>query len=87
MIDQHDEQTRRCPLLGHQISFSYCRTPGADIPCRKIFDCWWELFDIKGFMEEHYDTETIAKILKPSAPKVSSILALIKQAQERLNEK
>jgi hypothetical protein len=87
MIDQNDERTRRCPLLGHQIPFSYCRKPGADIPCRKIFDCWWEAFDVKRFMEEHYSEETIAEILKPAVPKVSAILALVKQAKERMGEK
>ncbi len=87
MIDQNDERTRRCPLLGHQIPFSYCRKPGSEIPCRKIFDCWWEIFDIKSFIEEHYSKEIITEILKPSVPKVSSIMDLVKQAKERIKEK
>ena len=45
-ISQHDQRKRHCPLLGHEIHFGYCRAPGSELPCRKIFDCWFRIFDI-----------------------------------------
>jgi len=82
MIDEYDAKTRRCPMLGHELSFSYCRQPGQEVPCRKIFDCWWERFDIVAFLQEHYDPETVAEIQKPRQPKVASLLEIIERARK-----
>ena len=81
MIDEYDAKTRRCPMLGHELAFSYCRQPGQEIPCRKIFDCWWERFDIVAFMHEHYDPDTVAEIRRPRQPKVASLVEIIERAR------
>ncbi|MFW5774683.1 MAG: hypothetical protein ACOCW2_00215 [Chitinivibrionales bacterium] len=83
MIDSHDNDVRYCPSLGHQIAFSYCRKPGSDVPCRRIFDCWWERFDITAFMQTHYDEETLRKVTAPAQPKMASLAQIIKEAQQR----
>lgn len=85
MIKEHDHREKRCPLLGHKLNFSYCREPGKSIPCHKIYDCWWESFDINGFIENHYSQNTIEKIVEPPKPKYSSLLELIEQAKQRNN--
>ncbi|MBD3393201.1 MAG: hypothetical protein GF418_13810 [Chitinivibrionales bacterium] len=83
MITDNDTRCRRCPMLGHDVTFSYCRMPGGNMPCARIFDCWWETFDIKGFVEEHYDRDTIARLISPPKPKAASLLDLIEQARKR----
>lgn len=70
-------------MLGHEVAFSYCRTPGSDVPCRKIYDCWWETFDVATFMKNHYDEETLGKITAPPPPKTATLLDLIEQAKRR----
>jgi hypothetical protein len=84
MDTQHDERTRHCPKLGHQIAFSYCRIPGMETPCSKIYDCWWEAFDITAFMDKNYSEETRKKVTAPPPPKAMSLLDIMKQAQERI---
>jgi hypothetical protein len=86
MIDQHDEKQRRCPMLGHDILFSYCRSPGRDYPCAKIYDCWWDKFDIKAFMAANYSAEDIQRVLQPKPAKVLSLLEIIQNAQKRKQE-
>jgi hypothetical protein len=83
MIDQHDKKQRRCPILGHDIAFSYCRQPGRDYPCAKIHDCWWDKFDIKAFMAKHYDAETIALVLQAKPNKMLSLLEIIEKTQKK----
>ena len=83
MIDEHDHKTRRCPMLGHELAFSYCRRPGREVPCARIFDCWWERFDIDAFMRAHYDSDTLAEIRRPRQPKVASLLEIIERARKR----
>jgi hypothetical protein len=85
MITEHDAKKRRCPLLGHEVAFSYCRTPGSDTPCRKIYDCWWETFDVAAFMKEHYDEATISRVTAPPPPKTATLMDLIEQARRRVD--
>ncbi len=83
-IDAHDTRTRYCPKLGHEIAFSYCRAPGEDTPCRRIYSCWWQQFDIHAFMAEHYDHATRAKMAEPLPDRATSLFDMLKQAQERV---
>lgn len=81
-IDAHDKCNIRCRMLGHEVNFSYCRQVGSDLPCRKILDCWFETFDVQTFLNQHYTAEQIQKILQPPRPKLTSIVELIRQAQQ-----
>lgn len=80
-ITANDKRRRRCPMLGHDIDFSYCRAPGGPLPCRKIFDCWWEGFDVEAFVREHFSAEQIERILGPRKDKALSLVELIEQAR------
>lgn len=68
-------------MLGHDVHFSYCRQPGRDLPCRKILDCWFELFDVRDFVRTHYPDEQIAEMLQPRREKVVTLVELIRRAQ------
>ena len=80
-IDGHDQRVRHCPLLGHDVEFGYCRAPGAALPCGRVLDCWWESFDVEGFLQEHYSPQQIAQVLQPRQPKVVSLVELIEKAR------
>ena len=69
-------------MLGHPIEFSYCRSPGSPLPCRKVFDCWWETFDVESFIRAHYSPGQIEGILAPRKDKITSIVELIEQARK-----
>ena len=78
-----DRRARRCPMLGHDVHFGYCRAPGRELPCGKVFDCWWELFDVEAFVRAHYSQEDIARVLGPRQDKVATLVDLIRKAQAR----
>ena len=86
MIDQNDKRKRHCPMLGHELHFSYCRSPGSDLPCRKIFDCWFRVFDVEGFMRQHFSQEDIEKILSPRSDKAVTLAELIDKARKRAKQ-
>ncbi|HUT01351.1 MAG TPA: hypothetical protein VM031_02770 [Phycisphaerae bacterium] len=81
-ITAHDHRVRRCPMLGHDVPFSYCRAPGREIPCAKIGDCWYETFDVETFVRAHYNEEQVQQILAPPRDKVLSIVELIEKARK-----
>ena len=80
-INQNDHRVRRCPMLGHDVSFAYCRAPGSELPCRRIFDCWWETFDVESFVRAHFSEADIREVLALRQDKVTSLVDLIDRAK------
>ncbi|MFH1982309.1 MAG: hypothetical protein ABIL58_10710 [Pseudomonadota bacterium] len=69
------------------MTFAYCRCgdAGSD-PCFKIFDCWWERFDVVLLMRENLPPEVFERLrLARPAPKIASLLEIIAQAKARVD--
>ena len=73
-------------MLGHHLTFAYCRKTASKQPCRKIFDCWFEKLDIKQFIEENFTKEQIQALLAPPKTKMVSLVELIQQAKNNAKE-
>ena len=89
MLNEHDQDVLpRCPRLGHELTFSYCRQESRGKPCRLILDCWWEQFDVRSFLRAHLPEETMAEVeqarVSPPPSKVLSLVELIEQAKRGL---
>ncbi len=88
MSDQPiEELERRCPRLGSPISFRYCLMSGEDdFVCWKVLDCWWETFDVEGYlknnMPESVFKELMAKADQPKN-KISSIIEIIEKVKKK----
>ncbi|MDM8516368.1 hypothetical protein QUF76_09230 [Desulfobacterales bacterium HSG16] len=76
---------RRCPRLGSSVTFGYCEQCGENaLPCTKVFDCWWEYFNVTEYLKGRLSEEAFATLAQsPPKPKVNSILELIQQAKNR----
>ncbi len=83
-----DALQRRCPRLGGTIDFAYCRNQGdGGLPCFKVLDCWWEIFDVVGFFRSRLSRADFQKIAAPCPqPKITSILEIVEEAKKRLEE-
>ena len=73
-------------MLGHEVPFHYCRTQEGSRLCSRILDCWWQTFDVCGFLQANLPAEEFGKLVSapPRPPKVSSLAELIAQARERV---
>ncbi len=81
-LEEHDERRRRCPRLGHAVTFRYCRTQEGGRLCARILDCWWEVFDVRGFLQEHYPEERVEELRRRERPdKLASILEIVHRVQ------
>jgi hypothetical protein len=77
----------RCPRLGHQINFSYCRKENKGLPCFKTLDCWYTYFDVNTYLTDKLTNEDFKKaFLEKGKPKVFSLLDLIEQAKTKKGE-
>jgi hypothetical protein len=82
-----DQIERRCPRLGGQVSFGYCRTSSDDHSvCWKILDCWWESFDVVQYLQNSLPEKQFNQLAhaKPR-PKIVSLVELIEQAKKRIS--
>ncbi|MFO8090549.1 MAG: hypothetical protein R6U13_11970 [Desulfatiglandaceae bacterium] len=83
IIPPDDDFKIRCPRLGHQIHFSYCRFENHGSPCFKILDCWHAYFDVEEFLKNRLSREQWRELVnRRPAPKVLSLIELISQARK-----
>ncbi len=81
-IEEHDALIIRCPQLGGEVPFKYCRTVNEDLPCRKVVVCWEFRIEISKFLSEHYSFDQIEQALAPPAKtRLDTILELIEKAK------
>ncbi len=91
MTPHHDDipkLERRCPRLGGPVSFGYCRMAADNRQaCFKIFDCWWERFDVVGYLRKNLSGEEFDR-LKSTRPqnKTATLVDLIRKAQQRTGQ-
>ena len=83
VVPPTDEQTIRCPRLGHQISFSFCRIENKGLPCFKTLDCWYVHFPVEAHLRAELTPEQWTETFdRPAKPKMLSLLELIEQAKK-----
>jgi len=73
-------------MLGHHLTFAYCRKTATELPCRKIFDCWFEKLDIEQLIKGNFTKEQIKVLIAPPKTKMVSLVELIQQAQKNAKE-
>jgi hypothetical protein len=77
----------RCPRLGQQIHFSYCRGENMKLPCFKTLDCWYMHFNVVEYLRQELSAvEWEDSFEKPSTPKILSLAELIEKAQKQAKE-
>ncbi len=77
----------RCPRLGHEIYFSYCRQENLGLPCFKILDCWFPYFKVEEYLREDLtDQEWQDVFAAPGKPKIVSLLESIEAAKKHQNK-
>jgi len=83
MIEEYDALIIRCPQLGGEVPFRYCRTVNEDLPCRRIMVCWEFRIEISKFLSDHYSIEQIQRALAPpTKTRIETILELIEMAKK-----
>tara|TARA_B100001971_G_C18222794_1_gene558324 strand:- start:138 stop:416 length:279 start_codon:yes stop_codon:yes gene_type:complete len=77
-----DTEKIRCPRLGHQIPFSYCRRENQGLPCFKTADCWHSHFPVVEYLRKELTPEQWKTVfMNRPKQKMLSLLDLIEQAK------
>ena len=84
LIPPDDSFQIRCPRLGQQIDFSYCRQENMGLPCFKTLDCWHIHFQVVDYLRmELTGADWKETFEKPPIPKIVSLATLIEKAQKK----
>jgi len=87
MIEEHDALIIRCPQLGGEVPFRYCRTGNENLPCRRIMVCWEFRVEISRFLGEHYSVDKIqCALAPPTKTRLDTILEIIEKAKKTKGE-
>jgi hypothetical protein len=79
-----DDFDIRCPRLGQQISFSYCRRENKGVPCFKVLDCWHVHFLVEDLLRKELAPEEWRQAFEtPPKPKMVSLVEMIERAKKR----
>lgn len=82
MIKKYDKKETYCRMLGHVLSFQYCRTMQEGVPCGRILDCWFKVLPIQKFIQENYSEEKQKLIFEPPKPKMISLVDILEKARK-----
>jgi hypothetical protein len=84
MKTQHDDKLIRCPKLGDEMTFAYCRREAGDLPCARIGRCWSPLFDVEKFLKDTMAPEKWEAFVSAKTPdKITSLIDLIAAAKAK----
>lgn len=80
--EMHDEKEIRCPKLGHQITFSYCRIAENNLPCSHAIQCWEVCLPAREYFRTFLSAEQWDQCFeRPPKHKLVSLVELIEQAK------
>jgi len=79
MVDQLEI---RCPKLGGQVKFAYCRREQGRIPCGRIIYCWQARFPVESFLKSYLSEEEWERCFHESPrTKMDTLIELIEHAR------
>ncbi len=83
--DGYDSLLIRCPRLGGEVTFAYCRMEGDDFPCMRIIQCWEACLPIAGFLRKTL-TPAQAERFREQRPK-EKLVSLVELVETTKREK
>lgn len=86
MKDKYDKQEGYCKMLGHFLTFDYCRSMNKGLPCSKVLDCWFQNFPVQEYINKNYSSHEQTKIFEAPKSKILTLTEILEQAQQRLKK-
>lgn len=84
MKTEHDHKLTRCPKLGDEMTFAYCRAEAGDLPCARILPCWQAAFDVEAWLKDHLTKEQWERFTRAQPKdKVTSLIEIIERAKRQ----
>jgi hypothetical protein len=84
MPTTHDQREIRCPRLGGEVRFGYCRREAGNLPCPRTIICWQPFFPVESYLMKQMAPEDWERFSQQQPQdKVTNLLDLIEAAKKR----
>ena len=86
-LERFDHLEIRCPRLGGEVTFKYCRVEGGDLPCSRIVACWNRCIPVAEYLREILSTDQLERF-SGQRPKerIITLVELIEAAKKENRE-
>ncbi len=79
----YEEVQIRCPKLGGQVAFEFCRVESREFPCARALACWGYYFDVETYFRRKLSPNDFEKcFVQPQPSKVCTLIELIEKARK-----
>ncbi len=79
----YDHLEIRCPRLGGEVTFSYCKVEGGDLPCPRTILCWQPYFPVEAHLRDKLTkTQWNSCFNQEPKAKVTTLIELIEGAKK-----
>ncbi|MEJ5348043.1 MAG: hypothetical protein WHS46_05085 [Desulfosoma sp.] len=86
ILARMDALETRCPKLGHQVTFEYCRQESLKRPCSRALVCWNHRLPVEMILKKLVGEETYEAVFGgPPKSRVESLMEAIESAKQRCN--
>jgi hypothetical protein len=83
-MHRYDNLEIRCPRLGHELKFSYCRRESGDLPCHRTIRCWQPFFPVEAYLGEILSAAEWERFSRQGpGDKMTTLIDLIERAKSR----
>ncbi|MBW1895819.1 MAG: hypothetical protein JRI47_02055 [Deltaproteobacteria bacterium] len=80
----YDHLEIRCPKLGGEVVFAYCKKETDDLPCSRILICWQPYFPVETYLRELLSESAWERCFNhPPKEKMTTLIELIEAAKKR----
>jgi len=81
-MPEYDDLLIRCPRLGHELTFAYCRKESGALPCSRIVTCWNSRIPVEDHLRAVMAKEDWERfLLQKPKEKMTSLLEIIERAK------
>jgi hypothetical protein len=84
-MGNYDHLELRCPRLGGEVTFCYCRKEGGELPCLRIITCWYPFFPVEQHLRESMTADLWDNfVYQTPKDKITTLIELIDAAKSRV---
>ena len=84
---RYDSLQIRCPRLGGEVTFGYCRIEGGELPCLRIIACWQCCIPIAEYLRETLSPDQLERFAKQNPKeRIATLVELIEAAKKDSGE-
>ena len=83
-MTRFDHLILRCPRLGGEITFAYCRKEQGNLPCQRIIRCWQDLIPVEQHLKEFLSNDEWDSCFNaPPKDKITTIFEIAEAVKKR----